>query len=184
MPVACMPAVSQTIFPLTFVLVELTTVVVHSFASAIFNLSLSKSSLVTQCFSVSVLVCPPEFAFILSSILARCSGVNRFSNSVGIPISPVLLIVRVLSQRPGLIFRDCSLIVDCADFRVWAQAALAAITVSGKTKPTNPNNIVTNFFTVLLLRQNWSHSNAGQNASKRAKGQMKRKLNRSDMTNL
>jgi hypothetical protein len=136
--------------------VELTTVVVHSFASAIFNLSLSKSSLVIQCFSVTVLVCPPEFAFILSSIRARCSGVNRFSISVGIGISPVLFIVRVLSQRPGLIFRDCSLTVGCAEFWVWAQAALASTTANGKPKPANPNNIVTNFFTCSSL-QNWSH---------------------------
>jgi hypothetical protein len=100
---------SQTRFAFTEVLVELTTVVAHPFASASVSLSFSKSSLVTQWFSVVVLERAAEFAFILSSILARCSGVSRFNISGGIPISPALFIVRVLSQRPGLIFRVCSL---------------------------------------------------------------------------
>jgi hypothetical protein len=46
--------------------------------------------------------------------------------------------------------------VGCAEFWVWAQAALASTTANGKPKPANPNNIVTNFFTCSSL-QNWSH---------------------------
>src|SRR5215469_12053164 len=75
---------SHTNFALTVVDVVLITVVVHSFASASFSRSFSMSSLVTQCFSVVVLECAAECAFILSSILARCSGESRFSISAGI----------------------------------------------------------------------------------------------------
>src|SRR5215469_4590352 len=119
-PVACIPSWSQTSFALTLVDVLLITVVVHSFASASFNRSFSMSSLVTQCFSVVVFVCAAECAFILSSILARCSGESRFSISAGIGIWPALLIVRVLSQRPGLTFRGCTLraVWESADARM------------------------------------------------------------------
>jgi hypothetical protein len=70
---------SQTSFAFAEVLGELSTVVAHSRASTSFSLSLSKSSFVTQRFSVVVLVRAVEFAFILSSILARCSGVRSLS---------------------------------------------------------------------------------------------------------
>src|SRR5512138_2777603 len=70
-PVACIPSMSQTRFAFTEVLVELTTVVVQPFASASVSLSFSRSSLVTQWFSVVVLERAAVFAFILSSILAR-----------------------------------------------------------------------------------------------------------------
>jgi hypothetical protein len=107
-----MPSWSHTSLALAEVLVEATTVVVHSFVSASFSLSRSKSSWVRQCFSVVVLVCAAEFAFILSSILARCSGVSRLSISAGMGNVPSRLIVRVLSHRPGLTFRGCSLAAD------------------------------------------------------------------------
>jgi hypothetical protein len=105
--------VSQTRLAFTEVLVELRTVVVHSLVSANLSLSFSKSSFVTQCFSVTVFERVADLAFILSSILARCSGVSRFNISGGIPISPALCMVRVLSQRPGLIFSGCSLAAGC-----------------------------------------------------------------------
>ena len=66
----------------------------------------SKSSFVTQLFDVDVL--PPELDFILCSSLARCSADNLSSIPGGIGISPAILCVTVVSQRPGLTFKGCN----------------------------------------------------------------------------
>jgi hypothetical protein len=185
---------------LTVVVVELRTVVVHSFASASFNLSLSMSSLVTQCFSVVVFVCVVDFAFILSSILARCSGVSRFSISAGIGISPALLIVRVLSQRPGLTFRGCSLAAVCesedvcisfADLWVCAQETGSELPTIASVLATTTNLLVIDFILGLLRRFPKLASRmfdfgfsvpCGQNASVKKKAQRKCGLNLPDTT--
>jgi hypothetical protein len=50
-----------------------------------------------------------EFAFIRASNLARCSGLNRASNSAGIGSWPVLVEVTVLSHKPVFTFNGWNL---------------------------------------------------------------------------
>jgi hypothetical protein len=58
-----------------------------------------------QLLEVLVLVFSAEFAFILASILARCSGVSLARTSAGMGISPLVILVVVVSHRPVLTFR-------------------------------------------------------------------------------
>src|SRR6266567_6783463 len=107
-PLTIVSAFSHVNLTSALLLVEVTMVRVQSFCSSL-NGAFSSFSLVMQLLEVLVLVFSAEFAFILASILARCSGVSLARNSAGMGISPLVILVVVVSQRPVLTFRGGSL---------------------------------------------------------------------------
>src|SRR5438034_1163908 len=97
---------------LPFALVSLDSSIVHAQSALSVNWGgFCKSSLVTQCLSSAVWVFAEELAFILSSKRARCSGVNLSSIPAGMGIWPLVVQVRVDSQKPGFTFSGCHLLV-------------------------------------------------------------------------
>jgi hypothetical protein len=66
-------------------------------------------SFVSQSFFVTVVGLGAEFAFMRASNLARCSGLNRASNSAGIGTWPLLVEVTVLSHKPVFTFNGWNL---------------------------------------------------------------------------
>src|SRR6266566_7733512 len=105
-PLTIVSAFSHVNLTSALLLVEVTMVRVQSFCSSL-NGAFSSFSLVMQLLEVLVLVLvfSAEFAFILASILPRCSGVMLPRNSAGMGISPFVILVVVVSQRPALTFR-------------------------------------------------------------------------------
>src|SRR5260370_35861288 len=95
-PLIFIPDMSQGNLTTALLVVEVRIVGEHSFSRSL-NGAFSSFSLVRQLFEVLVVVLPAEFAFILSSILARCSGVSLAVISGGMGISPRLVVAWVCS---------------------------------------------------------------------------------------